>query len=190
MVSESNSNKMIELSQISFLIQKTVGRIFLIVFPPFGEDTKLQIDIKLGLVLNEYPVKLITFGTDLEDIWTPVVKEESIPAIYYMGELYEERMGRWMREEIDDEITLEYYDVSSFSVFQNILANRIKKLQLLMIKGNETPFGIKIIFENDYFYTFPNPDGNTIETRFFNKNENLKNFSALGEIIFLPLEEK
>jgi hypothetical protein len=146
--------------------------------------------MKLGLVLNEYPDKLITFGTDLEDIWSPVVKEESIPSIYYQGELYEERMERWMRGEIEDEITLEYYDVSSFPVFQNILANRIKRLQLLVIKGNETPFGIKIIFENDYFYTFPNSDGNTIETRFFNKNENLKNFSTLGEIIFLPLEEK
>lgn len=45
-----------------------VKRLFLIVYPPFGESSILGIDVRIGIVTVEEPSILVTIGTSLEDI--------------------------------------------------------------------------------------------------------------------------
>lgn len=175
---------MIKMDKFKSLINNVIERIFLIVFPPKGEESMLQVDIRIGLVLKNNPDKLITIGTDLDDIWTPVIDIEPVPTSFYQGFLFEERIKKWMRCEVEEDIIIEYFDVTNLNTFQNIIEKQVKEVLLIKVEGNDNPFGLKLIFENDYIISFPNSDGNTIETKFFNRNENIINFLHLGNITY------
>jgi len=175
---------MIDLEKLKSLISGTIERIFLIVFPPDGEELKSEIDIRFGIVLKEYPGELITISTDLSDIWSPVLKVEPIPDNVYNELMFDKRMRQWMNDELKDEIALEYYEVTYSDHFRNIAGNPIKEIQVVSIEGNQEPFGLKILFESDYILSFPNSDGNTIETKYFNKLDLINRFKHLGNIIY------
>ncbi|MDD5276207.1 MAG: hypothetical protein PHR16_09000 [Methylovulum sp.] len=71
--------------------------------------------------------------------------------------------------------------------FKNIILHEIKSIEFSEIQNNPPPFGVKIIFENDYIFSTPISDGNTIETSCFNKNNNILNFEKMGSITFKPI---
>lgn len=173
-----------DLKKIKSLVNRTVERIFLIVFPPIGEESILEIDIRLGLVLKGSPEKLVTISTDMNDLWTPVLHIEPIPPFHYSEFHFEKRIEQWMKEELKDEIILEHYEVTNSDYFRNIVGKKIEEIQILSVYGNPEPFGLKFLFENDFIISFPNSDGNTIETKKFNKNENMENFKSFGEVIY------
>lgn len=175
---------MIDFEKLKSLITATIERVFLVVFPPHGEELKSEIDIRFGIVLRENPEDLITISTDLTDIWSPVLKIEPIPVKAYDELMFDKRMNQWMKAELNDEITLEYYEVTYSDNFRNIVGNPIKEIQLVSIEGNQEPFGLKILFESDYIFSFPNSDGNTIETKYFNKLDLINRFKHLGNIIY------
>jgi hypothetical protein len=57
-------NKTINMKiTIDVLFNTTVRRVFLIVFPPIGEDSLLQVDIRIGLVVEENSNALYVIGT-------------------------------------------------------------------------------------------------------------------------------
>lgn len=175
---------MIDVEKIKEIHNAIIVRLFLIVFPPIGEDNISDVDIRLGLVLKNNPEVLFTIGTDINDIWSPIINEESIPLFSFNEFDFDERVKLWMKQELNDEITLEYFDFTNSENFKEIVGKKIEEVELIMVEGNPDPFGIKIIFENDFIISFPNSDGNTIETKKFNKSENLKNFNHLGKVIY------
>jgi hypothetical protein len=170
------------------LLYKTVERVFVIAYPPFGEETLAEIDIRLGLVFKENPEVLLTVSTDLNDVWSPVLKAEQIPAVQFNSYQFEKRISKWMKQEIDDELILEYYEFTNSNDFNDIVGSKIEKIELIMIQGNPEPFGLKVSFKNDFIISLPNSNGNTIETKHFNKNEGLNNFDYLGNVIYSEIK--
>jgi hypothetical protein len=173
------------IKSIKNIRNQVINKLFLILFPPIGEESISEIDIRLGLVLSGRPDILLVIGTDMNDIWTPLVTEESIPVFSYNELDFENRVVLWMKQELTDEISLEYYDFTKSDNFNEIVGKEIEEIEFLFLEGNPNPFGIKILLKNDFILSFPNSDGNTIETTYFNKNNNIKNFKYLGEVIFI-----
>ncbi|WP_442265004.1 hypothetical protein ACSIGC_11710 [Tenacibaculum sp. ZS6-P6] len=159
-----------------------VERLYLVVWPPLGEEKELDIDISCGLVFSKYPDRLNVITTDKEDMWTPHLQTQKIPLKIYPWSSFRLRMDAWMNLECEDVLETEYYEVTNVSEFYNIVDSRIESLELIGLKNNSEPFGIKVKFKNDYILSTPISDGNTIETSLFNKNNNLSNFESLGSI--------
>lgn len=168
------------------ILNKKVERVLLIVWPPFGEDNALDIDISLGLIFHN-EIKLHVISTDDEDRWTPKICIEDVPENIFLWNLFEKRMKRWMDSEEIGVFDYEYYDVTNSNLFDNINNNKIQSIDYLRVGKITDPFGVKLIFENDYILSTPTSDGNTIETNFFNKNENIINFEEFGELALQSL---
>ncbi len=94
-------------------------------------------------------------------------------------------MKTWMKAE-DDSLIIgrEYYDVTKSEKFKAIINAKIEEIDVLNIEGNPEPFGLRILFKDDYIISIPNSDGNTVETKAFNKNDCISNFKQLGNIIY------
>lgn len=166
-----------------------IERLFLIVYPPLGEDSFQQIDMRLGIVLKGGDGMLLTLSTDIDDIWSPVLMNEKFQSTYYSDTDFSIRIKMWMEDDPDLPLILEYFDFTNSHYFSNISQNNIKEIQLLHIENNHEPFGVKLLFEKDYLLSYPNSDGNTIETKDFNKNDGLTNFEKLGKIIYSTIKD-
>lgn len=175
---------MINLKLIKHLLHSTLNRVFLIIYPPVGEKSILQIDIRIGLIIENNLESLYVIGTDLDDLWSPMINVEKIPDIFFSNLDFLERTRLWMTKELNNDITLEYYDFTISEYFKDIVGKKINDIELVSIEGNPDPFGIKLLFQNDFILSSPNSDGNTIETKTFNKNKNIENFKHLGNIVY------
>ena len=174
-------------NNLKMLINKTIEQVFLIVFPPYGEDSFSQLDIRIGLVISEHLDKLIVVGTDLKNLWSPQITIEKLPVIYFEGNQFDNRITQWMKTELNDDFVLEYYKVTELECFKNIVKNQIEEIYYLSIDNPNDPFGLKFVFTEDYILSFPNSDGNSIETQFFNCQNKILNYNSLGDIIYTKL---
>lgn len=167
----------------SSIIGKRVKRLFIAIWPPLGEDNISNLDISIGFVFDGDEQNMSIISTNKDDNWSPIIRNETIPSTLKEFNLFDDRISQWMKTELDDVIDVEYYEVTFFDIFKNILSEEIKKIEFIKIQDGN-PFGVKIIFENDYIISTPISDGNTIETQEFNRNNNLKHFENLGKIHF------
>jgi len=169
---------------------KKIEKLYLIMWPPFGEDKLLDIDLTFGFKFEKEDVFITSICIDKIDLWTPIVKWVT-PEYIYEGTLFYKRLEMWMLMEslTDENFSYEIYDVSSMSCFSNIVLEPILEVQLMSLETEKesTPFGIKFYFEKDYIMFFPNSTGTTIETIGFNQNENLSFFQAMGRIRLINL---
>jgi len=175
------------IDKLKDIIGKKVRRLILIVWPPFGESDISQTDISAGYIFEDTPNELFKISTDKNDLTTPIVESLSIPKKHFKWSEFDRRIKKWMDCEEGMEMDIEYYDVSDVDIFQNIVNQKVLDVELVRI-ANDSPLGIKLIFDNDFMLSTPINDGNTIETGSFNKNENLKNFVSLGEIEYQSLK--
>jgi hypothetical protein len=175
------------INELKAFIGKKVERLFLIVWPPLGEASFAKIDISGGFIFKDSPNELIKISTDTNDLTTPSVENMPIPKNFFEWENFNQRMKKWMDSAEGMEMVTEYYEVSRVELFKNIVNQSVVDVELIKM-ANESPIGIKLIFRNDFVLSSPLSDGNTIETNSFNKNENLKIFSALGKMEFISLK--
>jgi hypothetical protein len=188
-VLKSKYNTMVEIKKLRKINNSIISRLFLILFPPIGEVTISEVDIRLGLVLEAIPNTLFTIGTDLSDIWSAQISEEHIPKLQFCDKDFDHRIKLWMNQEVNEEVSLEYYDFSNSDNFKDIIGKKIEEIELISIEGVSEPFGIKISLKNDFILSFPNSDGNTIETKVFNKHEGITRFNYLGKVVYLKLSQ-
>jgi hypothetical protein len=166
------------------LVGDTVVQIFLVVWPPWGEEHVSAIDISIGLVFKEKQDELCVIGIDKDELWSPHAYFEKLPEKIYAWEDFHPRMTTWMNSEDEDLIIgKEYYNVTNSELFKNIRGNIIEGLEFLSLVGFTEPFGLKIIFKNDFILSLPNFDGSTFQTREFNNNGRLEYFEQLGKIV-------
>ena len=165
------------------IIGQKVIRLFLIIWPPYGEDNTSQIDISIGLVMDKAPNKMLKISTDTDDLSKPFVEYSELPKSILPWSEYETSVKKWMNCDETRVLDNEYYEVSKVPLFENIVDNVIKDIQLLIVNDDHC-FGIKLVFEDDYIYSSPIIDGNTIETKSYNKNDNLRHFETLGKITY------
>ena len=177
------------IDDLKNIIGKNVKRLFLVVWPPFGEDGIAQTDISAGYVFEETPDELFVITTDKNDLTIPFIEFQNIPDSYFSWREFEPRMGSWMNCVEGMEMDTEYYEISDVDIFKNIVEQNIIDVELVKASGDGT-IGIKVIFENDYILSTPINDGNTIETNFFNQNNNIKNFLSLGTIEYRSVKDK
>lgn len=169
------------------IIGKRVKRLFLIVWPPICGSDASQIDISVGFVFEDSTNELFKISTDRNDLETPLLEHLPVPTQYFGWESFGVRMDDWMLGKEGMEFDIEYYEVTEANIFQNIVNKKVLDVELVGIT-NQSPLGLKFIFENDFILSSPIADGNTIETGFFNKNQNLKHFKILGKIEFISLK--
>lgn len=164
-------------------IGKEVKRLFLVLWPPTGEKEMSNVDISIGLILSDNKSVLYVLSTDQDDNWTPCIMEEHIPNRIYPWNDFKIRIIGWMRQELPDDLEKEYYEVTNVWEFSNIVSNKIKDIQLIKI-NNKTPFGVRLLFDCDFIQSTPISDGNTVETKNFNQNNNIQYFEKIGKIEF------
>lgn len=166
------------------LLRKKVNRLFLVIWPPWGEEKESDIDISFGFVFNNEPNRLYVISIDKDELWSPHVFYQSLPQNAYSWEDFYTRLKMWMTADNDDcIIDTEYYDVTQCVLFEKIVSAEIVGIELISIEGNPEPFGVKILFENDYILSTPISDGNTVETSQFNRNNNIAAFENIGKIV-------
>lgn len=173
------------LKKLIHLKNKVIKRLFLIVYPPFGESSILDKMFGRNCYCRRTDI-LVTTGTSLEDIWTPVIGEEAIPANSYNEIEFKPRIDRWMKSEADSDMLLEYYEFTHSPIFNEIVWKKIESVELIALESDiEAPFGVKLLFEDDFIVSIPNTDGNQIITKSFNNEYNtMQNFSKLGRIVY------
>lgn len=170
-------------SAFNDLIGNTIKKVFLIVFPPYGETEYQNIDTSIGLVTIENPNKVYVISTDKSDNWTPMLQQKDMPDEVLPFILFDKRMSQWMYLEIEDEIRCEYYEFTESEIFNNIVDNKIADIELILTE-QDAWFGVKILFADDFIISSPISDGNTIQTKKFEKFDNLANFSVFGKTKF------
>jgi len=167
---------------------KKVEKLYLILWPPFGEQKISDIDVSFGFIFQNSNNELCVISVAKDELWFPHILYQSLPQNEYDGADYDQRIKMWMKAEDDNSIIdKEYYDVTKCEMFEDIISSEIIDIELLFIEHNVLPFGIKLIFNNDYIISMPNSDGNTVETKVFNKNNGIKTFKHLGNVIISKL---
>jgi hypothetical protein len=161
------------------LMGKEIEKLFLVVWPPLCEERDLDIDISFGVVTRQEPQHLQVITTGMEDMWSPLIRSEKIPNSPFSWNEWSPRMKAWMSGQEGD-IDIEYYDVTNSESFKDIIGATIRAVELISLKENQSPFGVKIIFDNDFIISSPIADGNTVETSRFHRNDNLSIFEKLG----------
>lgn len=172
------------MTEFKGLITKIVDKLFLVVWSPWGEESEAEIDISFGFVFKNEPSKLCVVSVDKDELWSSHISLEPLPEDNYSWEDFYNRIKMWMNAE-DENLIMgkEYYDVTKSDLFKNITGNEIEGIELLNLEGNPEPFGVKILFKDDYIISMPNSDGNTVETKTFNKTNSIENFKKLGNVI-------
>jgi hypothetical protein len=176
------------MKEFKELISKVVERIFLIIWSPWGEKNRSEVDISLGVVLENDPNVLLIIGVDKDELWSPKISIEPLPIEFYSWEDFYPRIKMWMNSE-DENLIIgkELYEVTESKIFTDICGNEIEGIEFINVEGNPEPFGVKILFKDDYIISLPNTDGNTIETKSFNKNNSIENFKRIGNLNYCRL---
>lgn len=186
MVQCSHSSEMI--NALRNIIGKKVYRLFLIVWPPYGEQDLSQLDISAGYVLEDNLNEVVIITTDKNDLTTPLIETKPVPQKYFSWNDFKPRIRDWIRCVEGMELEMEFYEVSSTELFEKVVGHRINHVELIEVENNQ-PIGVKLVFNEDFVSSTPIEDGNTIETSRFNGNQNLQNFKVLGEIKFKRIED-
>ena len=71
------------INNLSNIIGMKVKKLFLVVWPPYGEKDKSQIDISVGCVFENDQDRLFIISTDVNDLTIPLIKYQSIPKNYF-----------------------------------------------------------------------------------------------------------
>lgn len=170
------------------IIGKKVERLFLVVWPPYGETDKTQVDISAGYVFEDKPRTLCVISTEKDDLTTPCIHFHKIPKMKFDWSDFEPRINKWMTCDEGMDLETEYYEVTNAIQFRNIVRNKILDVELVGIPNEDSPLGIKLKFKNDYILSTPIIDGNTIETMNFNQHHNIDNLKHLGNIRYCSVK--
>lgn len=170
--------------EFSGLLQKKIDKLFLKVWTPWRETEKSSIDIAFGFVFKGEPTELYVISVAKEEFWTPHIYHQSLPKKNtYLWDDFYLKIEMWMNSKDENcIITNEYFDVTNSELFKKIVDSEIINIELIRIKDDDEPFGIKIIFKDDYIISTPIADGNTVKTSQFNQNNNVEVFKALGTV--------
>ncbi len=173
------------MTEFKKLIKKKVSRLFLVIWAPWGEEKESDIDISFGFVFKDESDKLCVISVNKDDLWSPYISYEPLPISNYTWEDFYPRIKMWMKAK-DDNLIIdkEYYEVTKSDRFKSITGAEIEGIEFISIEGNTEPLGVKIFFKDDCIISIPNSDGNTVETKAFNKNNSIENFKHLGNIIY------
>lgn len=177
--------KLIDLHSLSNLIGMSPSSILLVVWPPYCEDSLLDVDVSLAMSFDGLNFQHLHISKD--DNWTPVLSDLHINPKFVMGwSEYSKRIPAWMSGDLNGAMTFEFYNVIDNRDFQAFL-NPIEDIELISLSGDQKPFGVKLIFKDDFIIVTPNSDGTTIETSKFNRLDNLSVFCTLGDLVFKSL---
>ena len=106
---------------------------------------------------------------DKSDGWTPVISKTEFDEVRQWKD-FQQRISDWMSGEIHEDFLEEIFDATLEIEFGNIVSREILDIECVTLMHEFNPFGIKIIFPDDYIIVSPISDGTTVETVTFNRN--------------------
>jgi hypothetical protein len=172
------------MEKLADIIGQKIKRLFLVVWPPDGEEAEAGIDISIGFVSESTPSTLLILSTNNDDMWSPQLHVQNIPTGQRPFSEFSSRMALWQRQELLDLIDYEYYEITwDSSQFSEFLDKTIIGINLLSMQNDGLPFGVRLIFFDNYILSFPGVFGNRIETKYFNVNSHVPLFNSLGNTI-------
>lgn len=178
--------RMIDVESFKLLVGRKIKRFLIIVWPPLGENSILDVDMSIGFEFEDQNDSIVQISIDKDDNWTPILSNlESVNGFEW--KFFESRLYGWMNEKIDDLMSQEIYDTNSVDCFNDISSSEVIDVEFLTIKGEFNPFGVKLSFYNDYIILTPTSDGSTFETSKFNQLGNIDNYNKIGEIEYVNL---
>jgi hypothetical protein len=175
------------MDEFKLLIGQKIERLFVVLWPPQGEENLLQVDLSVGFVFASDQNQLCVLATG-DDAWTPCVRSAPLPSRLFPWGAFDTRVRDWMNLVELDVIDTEYYEVTEVDIFKNIVSHAIQSIELVSIQNEELPFGVKIVFEDDFVLITPIAAGSTVETSRFNRQDNLAVFKRLGSIEYRNLQ--
>lgn len=175
---------MIVDSSIKLLVGKKVDQVILKMWPPFLEESLAFTDLSVAFRFENYGY--LYFTTD-EDNYSLCIKGFEDIEICQKWELFDDRVNKWLSGDLTEINGYEYYDFTKHPDFDGITSNEVKNIQFLYVGDDAKPFGVKFVFKDDFFISVSGVDGNTIETKKFNKSDVITPFLNLGEIKFVDI---
>lgn len=174
---------------LKMIVGKTVSGIYVVMWPPLGEDNPRN--IILALILELETGECLLIDTD-DNQYSILVKEISKETHDYVLSEIEGRISFWMHHSDTDLPILknEVFLVNANSTLGDKIGREIKSIILLNIGEEDlNPYGVKIIFENDsYIFSFSSTYGNSIQSeRFMNFLNPLKVNEHLGNCLELDV---
>ncbi len=184
MVSRGFAFKIV-IMNFKILLNKKIKKIYIVLWPPYGDHNKKNIDISICFEFyGEKNIYKIT--TQKKDNWTPILEVEEITKRIFSFESFENRVEKWQKAEMIDDVDYEYYDFTKSYFFDRIVNNTILDVKYVFV--DQSFFGVKLIFEEDYILSTPISDGNTIETTKFHRINNIDYYKLLGKIEYTSLK--
>jgi len=177
---------MIDIERFKTLVGAKIRRVFVIVWPPLHEEKMLDVDMSVGFDLEEKDGSIVQIAIDKDDNWTPLISSVEVLKVFEW-EFFKSRLEGWMSGELDGLMRHEYYEASRETLFNNITSSEVLDIEFLTLKGKFNPFGVKLIFADDYIILSSTSDGSTFETSRFNQLGNIENFQKMGGIEYVKL---
>lgn len=168
------------------LLGKKISELFLVIWTPYGEERLSDVDMCFGFVFNGEQDKFCVISVHKDELWSPHIVQKAYPVEKLSWVDFYSKIDIWMKSE-DENCAIEskYFDVTHSELFKEISGAEIIGIELICVEGNDEPFGVKMLFENDYIISTPISDGNTVETSRFNQNRNIEVFSNIGKVKFI-----
>jgi hypothetical protein len=171
----------------SLIGNKVVG-LYVVVFPPAGEEDIVDLDISFGLDFVGDGKQIYLVTTSSEDNWSPLLKSARNENAFEWGTFYQ-RMKSWMNDENFGDLDYEFYEVTTESIFSKMSGASIRSIEYIYAKEATDPFGVRILIGDDYLISFSNTNGNMIETSDFKIGRDLSVFKQFGELEFKKINQ-
>jgi len=167
------------------LVGKTITRIGLRVFPPYGEAKRSHADISLWLDVEGEGPDSVLIAISGQDNWSPLVERVRI-ARSLPWESLTSQLEAWMTMSCEATFEHEFYDATCSEAFSGFVGKRIDRVQAICLaSATDEPLGLRLQVADDWLQIYPNVDGSMVESGFFKFGRGLVEFEPLGEVVFV-----
>ena len=170
-----------ELESYSRILGAEVSQLYLVVWPPEYETTWLSIDISVGLILKGISGDLLQLRLLMESGCEPTLTELEIGKEQEWKN-FDRRVKEWMIGAVSEDLEYEYHNVTEEPEFNDIVGGSITSIEYLVMSKSYDIYAIRIGFDSDYIIVSSISDGSTVETKRFNRLDNIDQFLSGDEI--------
>lgn len=113
---------------------------------------------------------MFLLSCDPNDLWNVDGRFEDLPREAMAWNEYKPWVTHWMTNNGNDTpLHTTYFEVTSEEAFAGVVNCVVSDVVMYSLNNFAEPFGVKLVFENDYLFSSPTSCGSTVETKIFNR---------------------